>query len=118
MNFSRGHSGTKVRYVNRACFPKEKHQNSQKWAKFMKFSFWPFSLVWFAGATPDNKGHSENHHLNHNPIPHLKPSELSGGRPILLSFQVHLVAAGAARCGALPRLPERVSFRLDGVECK
>ena len=32
-------------YVNRACFPKEKHQNSQKWAKFMNFSFWP--LLWF-----------------------------------------------------------------------
>ena len=30
MNFSQGHSGTKVRYVNRACFPKEKHQNSYK----------------------------------------------------------------------------------------
>ena len=26
MNISQGHSGTKVRYVNRACFPKEKHQ--------------------------------------------------------------------------------------------
>ena len=45
MNFSRGHSGTKVQFVNRACFPKEKHQNSQKWAKFMNFSFWPF--LWF-----------------------------------------------------------------------
>ena len=31
--------------VNRTCFPKEKHQNSQKWAKFMNFSFWPF--LWF-----------------------------------------------------------------------
>ena len=31
--------------VNRVCFPKEKHQNSQKWAKFMNFSFWPF--LWF-----------------------------------------------------------------------
>ena len=31
--------------VNRACFPTEKHQNSQKWAKFMNFSFWPF--LWF-----------------------------------------------------------------------
>ena len=41
MNFSQGHSGRKVRYVNRACFPKEKHQNSQKWVKFMNFSFWP-----------------------------------------------------------------------------
>ena len=45
MNFSQGHSLTKVRYVNRACFPKEKHQNLQKWAKFMNFSFWPF--LWF-----------------------------------------------------------------------
>ena len=31
--------------MNRACFPKDKHQNSQKWAKFMNFSFWPF--FWF-----------------------------------------------------------------------
>ena len=31
--------------VNCACFPKEKHQNSQKWAKFMNFSFRPF--LWF-----------------------------------------------------------------------
>ena len=31
--------------MNRACFPKEKHQNLQKWAKFMNFSFWPF--LWF-----------------------------------------------------------------------
>ena len=45
MNFSQGHSGTKVQFVNRACFPKERHQNSQNWTKFMNFSFWPF--VWF-----------------------------------------------------------------------
>ena len=31
--------------MNRACFPKEKHRNSQKWAKFMNFSFRPF--LWF-----------------------------------------------------------------------
>ena len=31
--------------MNRACFPREKHQNSQKWAKFMNFSFFPF--LWF-----------------------------------------------------------------------
>ena len=31
--------------MNRACFPKEKYQNSQTWAKFMNFSFWPF--LWF-----------------------------------------------------------------------
>ena len=45
MNFSQGHSGTKVRYANRACFPKGKHQNSHKnmGTKFMKTSrFGPF----------------------------------------------------------------------------
>ena len=31
--------------MNRARFPKEKHQNSQKWAKFTNFSLWPF--LWF-----------------------------------------------------------------------
>ena len=31
--------------MNRACFPKETHQNSQKWAKFMNFPFCPF--LWF-----------------------------------------------------------------------
>ena len=31
--------------MNHACFPKEKHQNSQKWAKFMNVSLWPF--LWF-----------------------------------------------------------------------
>ena len=30
MNFSQGHSGTKVRYVNRACFPKEKQARFTK----------------------------------------------------------------------------------------
>ena len=44
MNFSRGKPEPKFD-VNRACFPKEKHQNSQQWAKFMNFSFWPF--LWF-----------------------------------------------------------------------
>ena len=43
MNFSQAHSGTEVQLVSCACFPKEKHQNSQNWAKFMNFSsFWPF----------------------------------------------------------------------------
>ena len=31
--------------VNRACFPEEKLQNSEKWVKFMNFSFWHF--LWF-----------------------------------------------------------------------
>ena len=43
MNFSQGHSGTKVRYVNRACFPKEKRQNSQKNGRnSWTFRFGPF----------------------------------------------------------------------------
>ena len=45
MNFAQGRSGTKIQDVNRARFPVEKHQNLQKWAKFMNFSFWPF--LWF-----------------------------------------------------------------------
>ena len=50
MNFSQGHSGTKVDNVNRACFPKEKHQNSHKNGRLFVLAL---SLVWFAGATPD-----------------------------------------------------------------
>ena len=45
MNFSRGGVPEQKFNVNRACFPKEKHQNSQTWAKFINFSFWPF--LWF-----------------------------------------------------------------------
>ena len=43
-NFSQGHSGTKVRYVNRACFPREEktQEFTKMWAKFVNFSFWPF----------------------------------------------------------------------------
>ena len=44
MNFSQGHSGTEVQCES-YFFPKGKHQNSQKWAKFMNFSFLPF--LWF-----------------------------------------------------------------------
>ena len=53
MNFSQGHSGTKVRYVNRACFPKEKHQNSQKMGEIHELFVLALFLVWFAGATPE-----------------------------------------------------------------
>ena len=47
MNFPQGHSGTKVRYVNRACFPKGKTPEfTQKMGEIhMNFSFWPF--LWF-----------------------------------------------------------------------
>ena len=51
MNFSQGHSGTKVRYVNRACFPKEKHQNLHKMGEIHELFVLALSLVWFAGAT-------------------------------------------------------------------
>ena len=44
MNFPGGIPEQKFN-VNRACFPKEKHQNSQTWVKFMNFSFWRF--LWF-----------------------------------------------------------------------
>ena len=40
--------------MNRACFPKEKHQNSQKWAKFMNFLFWPFLLLGLLGRLRTN----------------------------------------------------------------
>ena len=54
MNFSQGHSGTKVQFVNRACFPKEKHQNSHKnGLEIHELCVLALSLVWFAGATPE-----------------------------------------------------------------
>ena len=53
--------------MNRACFPKEKHQNSQKWAKFMSFSFWPF--LWFAGATPEKGRSGKVAPFQTNPLP-------------------------------------------------
>ena len=49
MTFSQGHSGTKVRDVNRACFPKEKHT---KMGEIHELFVLALSLVWFAGATP------------------------------------------------------------------
>ena len=55
MNFSQGHSGTKVRYVNRACFPKEGHQNSQKMGEIHELFVLVLSSVWFAGATPETE---------------------------------------------------------------
>ena len=51
MNFSQGHSEQKFN-VNRACFPEEKHQNSQKMGEIHELFVLALSLVWFAGATP------------------------------------------------------------------
>ena len=61
MNFSQGHSGTKVQCVNRACFPKEKHTRIRN-KKMGEKSTWTFrvlalSLVWFApGRLPKLPG--------------------------------------------------------------
>ena len=54
MNFSQGHSGTKVQNVNRACFPKEKHTRIHlKMGEIHELFVLALALVWFAGATPD-----------------------------------------------------------------
>ena len=53
MDFSQGHSGTKVQYVNRACFPKEKTPEFTKMGEIQELFVLALSLVWFAGATPD-----------------------------------------------------------------
>ena len=52
MKFSQGHSRAKFN-VNRACFPKEKHQNSQKMGEIHELFVLALSLIWFAGATPE-----------------------------------------------------------------
>ena len=65
MNFSQGHSGTIVRYVNRACFPKEKHTRiHKKMGEIHELFVLAFSLVWFAGATPDKSWGGERGRYN------------------------------------------------------
>ena len=57
MNFSQGHSGTKVRYLNRACFSKEKTPQFTKMGEIHELFVLALSLVWFAGAAPEkNRG--------------------------------------------------------------
>ena len=41
--------------MNRARFPKEKHQNSQKMGEIHELFVLALSLVWFAGVTPEKK---------------------------------------------------------------
>ena len=50
MNFSQGHSGTKVRDVNRARFPKEKTPEFTKMGETHELFVLALSLVWFAGG--------------------------------------------------------------------
>ena len=52
MNLSRGHSGQKFD-VNRACFPKDKHQKSHRNGEIHELFVLTLSLIWFAGATPE-----------------------------------------------------------------
>ena len=52
MNFSQGHSGTKVRYVNRACFLR-KTSEFAKMGEIHELFVLALFLVWFAGATPE-----------------------------------------------------------------
>ena len=54
MNFSQGHSGTKVRYVNRACFLRKNTRILTKMGEIHELFVLALSLVWFAGATPDS----------------------------------------------------------------
>ena len=54
MNFSQGHSGTKVPFVNRACFLR-KNTRIHKKGEIHDLFVLALSLVWFAGATPDIK---------------------------------------------------------------
>ena len=53
MNFSQGHSGTKVRDVNRASFPRKRTPEFTKMGEIHELFVLALSLVWFAGATPD-----------------------------------------------------------------
>ena len=50
-----GHSGTKVRYVNRPCFPRKNTRIFTKMGEIHDLFVLALSLVWFAGATPDMK---------------------------------------------------------------
>ena len=55
MNLFQGHSGTEVQFVNRACFPKEKSTRIHtKMGEIHELLVLALSLVWFAGATPEN----------------------------------------------------------------
>ena len=69
MNFSQGHSGTKVQFVNRACFPKEKNTRiRRKMGEIHELFVLALSLVWFAGATPEiPRGFEPKHAKNEKP---------------------------------------------------
>ena len=64
MNFSQGHSGTKVQFES-CLFAWGKTQNSQKWAKFMNFSFWPFLWFGLPGRLLNSVGLCLGHRKSH-----------------------------------------------------
>ena len=49
--------GTKVQFVNRACFPKEKTPEFTKMGEIHELFVLALALVWFAGATPEDRYH-------------------------------------------------------------
>ena len=53
MNFSQGHSGTKVQCKS-CLFSEGKTPEFMKIGKIHELFVLPLSLVWFAGATPDS----------------------------------------------------------------
>ena len=61
MNFSRGHSGTKVRDVNFVLvFLRRKTPEFTKMGEIHELFVLALSLVWFAGATPEKgKRHTD-----------------------------------------------------------
>ena len=48
--------------VNRACFPKEKTPEFTKMGEIHELFVLALSLVWFAGATPEDKGRPSHDH--------------------------------------------------------
>ena len=52
MNFSQGHSGTKVQCES-CLFSQGKHQDLQKRGEIHELFVLALFLVWFAGATPE-----------------------------------------------------------------
>ena len=53
MNFSQGHSGTKVKCES-CLFSQGKTPEFTKMGEIHELFVLPLSLVWFAGATPEN----------------------------------------------------------------
>ena len=62
MNFSQGHSGTKVQCES-CLFSQGKTPEFTKMGDIHELFVLPLSLVWFAGATPENLGSTTTQNL-------------------------------------------------------